>query len=138
MLGVVADAQGNVYVGDPDNHRIRRVDPAGIVTTFAGTGLPGYSGDGNQAAQAQIDHPVTITVDDLGNVYFADQGNSTVRMVDPHRVISTVAGTGRPGFSGDCGPATTAQLNRPYGLAVRDGVVLIGDEGNHRIRMVVP
>ncbi len=138
VLGVAADAKGNVYVGDPDNHRIRRVDPAGVITTFAGTGLPGNSGDGDLAVRAQIDHPVAIAVDDEGSVYFADQARATVRKVDADGVISTVAGTGHPGFSGDCGPATAAQLDAPYGLAVRDGVVIIGDERNHRVRMVVP
>lgn len=136
--GVAADAAGNVYLGDRTNHRIRRVDPDGIITTFVGTGVPGSTGDGGPAADAEIDSPVSLALDEAGQLYFSDQTSATVRMVDTAGVIHTVAGTGRLGFLGDCGPATAAQLNAPWGLAVRDGVVLISDEQNHRIRMVVP
>ncbi len=137
-LGVAADANGNVYLGDQGNHRIRKVDRAGVITTIAGTGVAGSSGDGGPATAATVEQPRSIAVDPAGNVYFADQGTNTVRRIDTAGIITTVAGTGRAGFSGDCGPAVAAQLSGPYGLAVHDGALYIGDEGNHRIRVVVP
>jgi sugar lactone lactonase YvrE len=138
VLGVAADAAGNVYLGDQGNHRIRKVDSAGIITTFAGTGVPGATGDGGLAAEATVEQPRSMTVDEPGNVYFADWGSNTVRRIDTAGTITTVAGTGVPGFSGDCGPAVAAQLYKPYGLAIRDGALYISDEGNHRIRVVIP
>ena len=138
VLGVATDAHGNVYLGDQGNHRIRKVDPAGIITTLAGTGTPGDTGDGGPATAATLEAPRSIAADEAGNIYIADWGTNTVRRVDTAGIITTVAGTGRPGFSGDCGPAASAQLDQPYGLAVHDGVLYIGDEGNHRIRIVVP
>ncbi len=136
--GIAADTSGNVYLGDPGNHRIRQVDPAGIITTMAGTGESGSSGDGGPATAAAIDSPAAITVDPTGNVYFSDDASNTVRRIDPKGTIATIAGTGTAGFSGDCGPASAAQLSLPAGLAVRDGVLYILDSGNNRIRVVVP
>jgi hypothetical protein len=138
VLGVAVDHLGNVYLGDPDNHRIRRVDPNGVITTIAGTGEGGYSGDGGPAVDALIDHPVTIAVDEIGRVYFADVATASVRMIDTVGIVHTLAGGNGPGSTGDCGPATQAKLGWPYGLAVRDGAVFISDELEHQIRMVVP
>ena len=137
-LGVAADAAGNVYLGDPSNYRIRKVDAAGIITTVAGTGVSGYSGDGGPAAQATISSLSGLAVDSAGDIYFADTGNNAVRKIDPAGIITTVAGAGNTGFSGDCGPATSAQLNGPTAVAVHDGILYIVDSNNNRVRMVVP
>jgi len=136
--GIAADQSGNVYLADAGNHRIRKVDTAGIITTIAGTGDQGTSGDGGQATAAMIDTPVALTVDDAGSLYLADYGPNTVRRIDPSGTISTVAGTGTAGFSGDCGPATAAQLNQPQAIAVHDGVLYIYDSENGRVRVVMP
>jgi PKD domain/RTX calcium-binding nonapeptide repeat (4 copies)/NHL repeat len=137
--GVAVDAAGNVYIADQNNHRIRKVSPAGVITTIAGTGTPGFSGDTGQASAAQLKNPVGVAADGAGNVYIADQGNQRVRKVDPGGVITTFAGTGAPGFSGDTGQASAAQLNNPVGVAADGaGNVYIADRTNHRIRKVDP
>jgi streptogramin lyase len=138
VVGVAADAAGNVYLDDPGNHRIRKVDPTGTITTIAGTGQPGSDGDDGPATAAAIDEPDSIAVDEAGNVYFSDFLSNKVRRIDPSGIITTVAGTGVAGFSGDCGPAVAAQLNRPAGLAVHDGLLYVLDEGNHRVRVILP
>jgi hypothetical protein len=137
LMGVAADAAGNVYLGDPGNHRIRKVDAAGTITTVAGTGIEGRSGDGGPATEAQIGAVGAMTVDGDGSLFFVDGDNGVVRKVDPAGVITTVAGTGVAGFSGDCGPAASAQLDDVSGLAVRDGVLYVVDGLNHRIRVVL-
>ncbi len=137
LMGVAADATGNVYLGDPANHRIRKVDPSGTITTVVGTGVAGYSGDTGPATNAEISAPGPMAVDPEGNVFFADD-NSTVRKVDVNGIITTVAGTGEPGYSGDCGPAISAQLDGPSGITIRDGVLYIVDGRNRRVRVVVP
>jgi hypothetical protein len=134
---VAVDAQGNVYLADTTNHRIRRVDTAGTITTVAGNGQEGYDGDGGQAADATIADPLGLDVDIDGNLFFSDSTTHTVRRVDRDGVITTVAGNGTAGGSGDCGPATEAQLDQPLGIAVRDGILYIADTGNDRIRMVM-
>ena len=128
---------GTVYVADTDNHVIRRIDTDGTITTIAGTGQPGYGGDGGPATEAWITSPHGVAVDHLGNVYIADSRNHRVRRVNPNGVMSTVAGTGRSGFDGDRGPARLALLSTPKGVAVdRHGDLYIADTGNHRIRRV--
>ena len=140
--GVAVDAKGNVYIADWFNHLIRRVGPDGIITTFAGSGptglyLGGFSGDGGPAAQARLNFPADVTVDAKGVVYIADVGNYRIRRVGLDGIITTFAGTGTEGFSGDGGPATQANLNYPADVTVdAKGVVYIADEGNHRIRRV--
>jgi sugar lactone lactonase YvrE len=137
--GIAFDAAGNAYIADSGNQRIRKVDPSGVITTFAGTGVPGFSGDTGQATAAQFSTPTAVAVDAAGNVYIADSLNHRVRKVDPSGVITTFAGTGVPGFSGDTGQATAAQLNLPRGVAVDPaGNVYIADTGNHRVRRVSP
>jgi sugar lactone lactonase YvrE len=134
--GVAVDGKGNVYIADSNNLRVRKVDPGGTITTFAGTGSRGFSGDGGPATSAQLNYPWGLAVDGKGNVYIAD-GSSRVRKVSVGGTITTFAGTGIRGSSGDGGLATSAQLNYPSGLAVdRQGNVYIADAYNHRVRKV--
>ncbi len=133
--GVAADGAGNVYIADSDNDRVRKVNAAGVITTFAGTGVPGFSGDTGQATAAQLDSPSGVATDAAGNVYIADFDNSRVRKVNPAGVITTIAGTGVPGFSGDTGQASFAQLNFAWGIESTDaGTLFIADTFNNRIR----
>jgi sugar lactone lactonase YvrE len=134
---VVVDPAGNVYLAENDNNRIRMVDTNGVITTIAGTGAPGYSGDGGLATAAQLDHPAGIELDSSGNLYIADASNDAIRRVDTTGVITTVAGNGRRGYSGDGGPATEAQLTAPEHVAVdRNGVIYVLDTGNHMVRAI--
>ncbi len=137
--GLAVDAQGNVYVGGGDgnytNHQVIRVDPAGHVTTVAGTGEAGHSGDGGPATNATLGVVFDLTLDPSGNLYMS-VGNQ-VREVDTSGAITTLAGTGSKGFSGDGGPAEAAQLDHPTGVAVDpQGDVYILDIGNDRIRRI--
>lgn len=116
-VDVAVDSAGNIYIADggvscsgPGGHTIRRVDPNGIITTVAGTGQPGFSGDGGPATSAQLNMPFAIAVDLSGNLYITDWGNYRIRKVDTNGIISTFAGTGERGYSGDGGPATSAQM----------------------------
>lgn len=189
---VAADGFGNLYIADRDNHVIRKVDQAGIISTYAGTGIPGFSGDGGPATTAQLDSPWNVATDAAGNVYVADYvncrirkintagiistvagggsvfpadgsaatsvfvnypnavaidmsgnfyiieyPNSTVRKVNTAGIISTIAGSNVPGFSGDGGIATSAKMNSPTGLAIDlSNNIYIADRGNNRIRKV--
>ncbi len=101
---------GNVVIADTYNNRIRMVDTAGNISTIAGDGAQGSSGDGGAATAAQLDHPTGVAVDGAGNLFIADRDNNRIRMVDTAGNISTVAGDGTPAFSGDGGAATAAQL----------------------------
>ena len=137
--GVAVDSAGNLFIADAGNHRIRRVDPSGTITTIAGTGEPGYSGGGGPAVQAQLAGPRGLVVDSAGNLFIADTGNYRIRRVDPSGTITTIAGTGESGYSGDGGPAARAQLALAYGVAVDSaGNLYITDTGNYRIRRVDP
>jgi len=132
---LVLDASGNLYIADLGNQRIRRVSPTGTITTVAGNGVPGYSGDGGLATLAQLSNPGAVAADEVGNFYIADIENHRVRRVSPAGIITTVAGTGTPGFSGDGGPAMSAQLNRPASVALDGtGNLYIAELVNHRIR----
>lgn len=132
--GVGTDWAGNAYIAD--GNRIRKVTPNGTITTFAGTGVPGYAGDGGPAANAQIG-PGDVAVDSAGSVYFTEANR--IRKVAPDGIISTVAGTGARGYSGDGGPATKAQLNYPGRLALdSSGNLYLADTGNYRVRKVAP
>ena len=135
--GVALDALGNVYIADENNHRVRKVDAAGTITTFAGTGEQGFLGDGWPASQAKLSYPKGVAVDRLGNVYIADTRNHRVRKVDAAGTITTFAGTGETGYLGDGEPATWARLYYPESLAVDgQGNVYIADTFNHRVRKV--
>ena len=137
--GVVVGPDGALYFCDLDNQRIRRFDPeTGQATTIAGNGERGQSGDGGPARAATLNMPHEIQFDAAGHLYIVERDSHVVRKVDMGtRVISTVAGTGVDGFSGDGGPATAAQLRRPHSIVFdSDGGLLICDIGNHRIRRV--
>ena len=134
---VFVDGSGNVYIADVNNNRIRKVDPSGDISTFAGDGTVGSGGDGGAATAAQLDSPLDVSVDGSGNVYIADTNNNRIRKVDSSGDISTFAGTGTAGFSGDGGPATLAQIFFPHGVSVDgSGNVYIADTANQRIRKV--
>jgi sugar lactone lactonase YvrE len=134
---VAADRKGTLYVADWQNNRVRKIDPTGTITTLAGTGKAGFSGDGGPATRAKLNFPWGVTVDDGGNVYITDRYNYRVRKVDPAGTITTFAGTGVAGYSGDGGPATSARLNSPYGMAVdSQGNVYVIDHSNMRVRRV--
>jgi len=135
--GVALDAAGNLYISQQTAHVIRRVAPNGIITTIAGTGTAGYSGDGGPATQAQMRGPIGIASDSAGNLYVAEQPNHLIRKISAAGIITTVAGNGTQGFSGDGGPATKASLDGPFGVAVdRVGNVYLTDSRNERIRWV--
>ena len=136
---VAFDSAGNMYISDAVNQRVRKVDATTkIITTFAGTGIAGRRhGDGHPANQAGIRSPRGIVVDATGNVYFSDSGNQSVRMVDTSGIIHTFAGNGNSGYTGDGGPATSAELNQPAGLTIDSaGNIYIADTFNNAIRMV--
>ena len=144
--GLAVDGAGNVYFADSGNHVIRKVAAAtGIITTLAGSGTLGYSGDGGPATSAKLDHPIGLAVDAAGNLYFADgdsgypdSGNNVIRKITAATgIITTAVGNGTPGYSGDGGPATSAQLNHPVGVAMdAAGNLYIADTFNSRIRKV--
>ncbi len=138
---VAADRQGNLYIADTMNHRIRKVDTAtGVIATIAGTGQHRSSGDGGPATAAALNEPAALAVDDRGNLYIADQSNNRVRKVDLNTgTITTVAGTGETGYTGDGMPATEAGLSGPSGLAIGpDGALYIADTFSGRIRRIDP
>ena len=135
--GVAVDSSGNLYIADSQNHRIRKVDSSGIITTVAGTGDGGYGGDGGLATSAMLNNPSEVAVDGSGNLYISDTRNLRIRKVDSMGTITTIAGTGTSGYSGDGGLATSAMLNNPSGVAVdSSGNLYIADFQNLRIRKV--
>jgi len=135
--GVVVDPSGNLFIADRMNGRIRRVDPLGIITTYAGGGSYGSVGDGGLATEAWLNSPNDITLDSEGNLYIADTRNHRIRKVGTDGIINTVAGTGMGGFSGNGGAAVNAQIFSPYDVAVdREGNLYIADYENWRIRRV--
>jgi sugar lactone lactonase YvrE len=132
------DSLNNLYIAEVGNNVIRKIDTAGIITTVAGNGAAGYSGDGGPATSAQIYTPWDVAVDSNGNIFFAQAYNEVIRKVEATTgFITTVAGNGVYGFSGDGGPATSANLATPTGITVDGaGRLYISDTNNHRIRMV--
>ena len=183
--GVAVDASGNIFIADTNNSRVRKISADGSITTIAGTGTPGFSGDGGPALQAQFSQPAILALDAAGNLFVADWGNYAVRRIStkgvitavdggppgnsrpntpgglvvdaagnlfisdlnnyrvrkisPTGAVTTIAGTGLSGFSGDGGPAISAQLGVPSGLAIDPaGILFIADRGNGRVRKVSP
>ena len=138
-IGLALDAAGDLYIGDTSNNVVRMVNHAtGVITTVAGNGNQGYSGDGQAAASAQLNSPTYLVVGSSGDLFIADSGNNRVREVNHATgVITTVAGNGNGGYSGDGEAATSAQLNFPQGLAMdAAGNLFIADSSNNRIREV--
>jgi sugar lactone lactonase YvrE len=144
------DKSGNIFVADTGNNRVRKITPQGTISTVAGNGTAGFSGDNGPAISAELnspsfgDDPSGLAVDASGNLFIADFGNNRIRKVTPQGIITTVAGSGGAGptgagSSGDGGLATSAQLNDPHGVAVdTSGNLFIADSGNCRIRKVTP
>ncbi len=136
---VALDASGNLLIADTQNRRIRKVDASGTITTIAGTGTEGYSGDGGLATQAMFHQAMDLAVDASGNIYFADSTGQRIRKIATNGIITTVAGNGTEGYSGDTGPAPLAELDFPVSVAVdSSNNVYIADANNFRIRMVYP
>ena len=136
---VAVSDDGDLFVLEQVRGRVRRVDPGGTITTFAGTGIPGFSGDGGPAVHAQLDIATALALAPDGSLYISDRGNQRVRLVDSGGTMTTVAGNGSVGFAGDGGPATQASVNGPEGVAVGpDGTLYIADRMNDRIRAVDP
>jgi uncharacterized protein YjdB len=134
---IAIDNSNNLYIVDNWNHRIRKVSPSGIISTFAGNGTLGYSGDGGLATSASLYYPENIAIDISGNVYISDVGNNRIRRVSSTGIITTIAGNGSAGFSGDGGAATAASLNAPKGVCIDNtGNLYISDNNNNRIRKV--
>jgi sugar lactone lactonase YvrE len=135
--GLAFDIIGNLYITDGGGSRIRKVSPSGVITTVAGNGVPGYSGDGGSAINSELNFPGGVAVDALGNLYIADWGNNRIRKVAADGTISTIAGTGVPGFSGDGGPAINAELFNPQSISIdSSGNLFVADSGNNAIREV--
>ncbi len=135
--GLLLEAAGELLVADRGNNRIRKIDRFGIITTIAGTGVAGYSGDGGPALMAELNSPRALSRDISGNLYFSDTGNNSVRKIDTFGTISTVAGNGIAGYNGDGIPAIAAELNQPQGVLVDvAGNLFIADFTNHRVRKV--
>jgi trimeric autotransporter adhesin len=135
--GIAVDSVGSFYVADSGNNRIRKVDANGIIRTVAGNGTYAYSGDGGAATNASLRHPYGIALDAWGNLYIADYNNYRIRRVDTNGIISTIAGTGSFGFSGDAGSATNAKIAWVYGLAVdAAGNCFFPDAAYNRIRKI--
>ena len=138
-FGIAVDATGNLYIADNQNFRVRMVNTSGIISTIAGTGVAGYTGDGFAATAAKIGYVQGMGIDLSGNLYISDDGNHVVRKIATTGIITTIAGTGVSGLSGDGGAATAAKINNPRGIkADAAGNIYFADNGNSRIRKVDP
>jgi uncharacterized protein (TIGR03437 family) len=138
VVGLAIDPQGNMFLAEENNSRIRKVAPDGTISTFAGTGVPGFSGDGSPAASAQINRPTCVSTDQSGNVFICDNGNNRIRRVTPAGVISTIAGNGGNRFAGD-GVATQVGLWLPIrAVPDRNGNLYFVDQGAHRVLRIDP
>lgn len=135
--GIAVDVSGNVYIVDGGNHRVRKVSTNGIITTIAGTGIQGFSGDNSLAVAAQLNYPTDVAVDAAGNVFIADKNNSRIRKVDINGIITTVAGNGAP-YNGANGiPAILSTLHAPIGIAIDNvGNLYITESGLHIVRKI--
>jgi len=135
--GVTVDSTGNLYIAEINNNTIRKVLTNGIIFTLAGNGIPGYSGDAGAATNAELNQPYDVALDASGNIYIADNINNVIRRVGTNGIITTVAGSGTSGFSGDGGAATNAELNSPTGVTIdQKGNLIIADFQNNVVRRV--
>ena len=133
--GLAIDASQNLYIADTHNHRVRKLNlTTGIITTIAGSANHGFDGDNNQATTAHLNLPTAITLDPACILYISDEQNHRIRKVDTTGIITTIAGTGTQGFSGDNGSATAASIDSPSGLAADSANLYLADTHNHRIR----
>ena len=138
-LGMAVDRSGNLFVADENNNRVRRIDAHGIITTIAGTGDHASYGDGGQAVRAAIADTQDVVLTTAGELIVSESEGHRLRRIDGRGVISTLAGTGQPGRSGDGGPAASAMIDDPGGLAIdARGTVFFADRGNHCIRAIDP
>ncbi len=134
---ILVDPVGNIYIADHWNHRVRKVATNGIITTVAGNGTAAFSGDGGPATSASLFYPFDMAFDNSGNLYISDQINNRIRKVAADGTITTIAGNGVQGFSGDGGPAISASLSWPKGIFLDPaGNLYIADQSNHRIRKI--
>ncbi|EFC41150.1 predicted protein [Naegleria gruberi] len=134
---VAVSSSGEIYIADAYNHRIRKINTSGYISTIAGTGSVGYSGDGGLATSAQLYYPFSVAISSVGEIYIADTYNHRIRKINTSGYISTISGTGSGGYSGDGGLATSAQLNYPFSVAVSSvGEIYIVDTNNYRIRKI--
>jgi uncharacterized protein (TIGR03437 family) len=137
--GVAVDGQGDIFIADGANNRVRKVSPGGIITTVAGSGAFGFSGDGGPATGARFWYPQGVAVDVQGSLFITDSGNRRIRKVSPEGIITTIAGNGTCCYSGDGGPATSAQIDQLQGVVVdAQGIVYIADSYNNAIRRLQP
>jgi hypothetical protein len=136
-IAVAVDGPGNLYIADYGNQRVRKINTLGTITTVAGNGFVGYNCNNGVATSVGLHSPYGVAVDSSSNLYIADYGNQCIRKVDTSGNITTIAGNGIASFGGDGGPATSAELNYPTGVAVDPlGNLFIADYVNYRIRKV--
>lgn len=136
---IAVDGTGNIFIADSEHHRIRMVTAAGVISTLAGSGIQGFSGDRGDATKARLQFPSGIALDGIGNVYISDTFNDRIRKIalSGNKFITTIAGGAQPAFVGENIPAIGALLNNPRGLAIdKFGNIFIADNGNHRIRKI--
>ncbi len=134
---IAKDAAGNLYIADYSNARVRMVNPAGIISTIAGTGVAGYNFDNVPATTAKLNQPNGVAVDAAGNIYIAEMAGNRIRKINTSGIITTIAGNGTSGITGDGGPATSALVNHPSNIAIDGGGdIYISDWGNNEIRMI--
>lgn len=134
---LAVDKLGNVFICEKANNRIRKIDIYGVITTIAGNGVQGMSGDGGPATNAKLFAPSGLRLDDTGNIFISDGGNNRIRKIDTNGIITSIIGNGVAGFGGDGGPAISAKLEKPGGIALdKHGNIYIADTRNNRIRKV--
>jgi sugar lactone lactonase YvrE len=137
--GLAFDTAGNLYIADRNNHRVRRIDPNGIITTIAGDGAPNYTADNIKATESSLHFPSDVAVDKFGQIYISDRSNNRIRKVDSQGIITTYAGIGVASYGGDFGPADEAFLKFPFGITFdNQGNLFVADRGNNRIRKIDP